>query len=68
MKEITKEQLREQIAKDMESDRVFHIVLKETGKVIGNIDLDADTLRFQIHYFRMACSIWNHLAKEIGEE
>jgi ribosomal-protein-alanine N-acetyltransferase len=62
MKKITKEQLGEQIAKDMESDRVFHIVLKETGKVIGNIDLDTDTLRYGVN----ALSLSYYLGEEYG--
>jgi RimJ/RimL family protein N-acetyltransferase len=62
MNKITKEQLGEQITKDAESDCVFHIVLKETGRVMGNIDLSADTLRYGVK----ALGLSYYLGEEYG--
>ena len=49
MSKITIEKLQEQITKDMESSSVFNIELKENNKIIGVIDLDADTLRYGVN-------------------
>ncbi|MDF2487222.1 MAG: hypothetical protein K0R46_3390 [Herbinix sp.] len=48
MKIITKEELQEQITKDMESEDTYCIELKESSKVIGKVDIDPDTLRYGV--------------------
>lgn len=49
MKKITLEQLQEQVLKDMESKDTYCVVLKETDKVIGRVDIDPDTLRYGVN-------------------
>lgn len=49
MPKISLEELREQVAKDMESDDVFYIELKDIKKTIGVIDLDTDILRYKVN-------------------
>lgn len=48
MKPITMDELAEQIRKDMESEDIFCIVIKESGRVIGMIDVGQDTLRYGV--------------------
>jgi len=48
MSKITMEKLQEQVVKDMESSNIFYMELKENHKVIGAIDLDADTIRYGV--------------------
>ncbi len=49
MKKITLEQLQDQVKKDMESKDTFCIVQKESGKVIGKVDIDQDSLRYGVN-------------------
>ena len=49
MKKTTMEQFQEQVTKDMESKDIHCIVLKESGKVIGMIDLEPDGLRYGVN-------------------
>lgn len=49
MKLITKEMLQEQLVKDMESEDTYCIELRESGKVIGKVDIDPDTLRYGVN-------------------
>ncbi len=49
MKKLTMEQLQEQVMKDMESKDIYYIVLKESGKVIGMVGIDPDTLRYGVN-------------------
>ncbi len=49
MPKVTLEVLQEQVTKDMESGDAFYIELKENQKVIGKIDLEADSLRHRVN-------------------
>lgn len=49
MPKINMEKLEEQVAKDMESNDIFYIELKENKKTIGVIDLDTDNLRYKVN-------------------
>jgi ribosomal-protein-alanine N-acetyltransferase len=49
MKPITMSELQEQIRKDMVSENIFCIVLKECNRVIGMIDIDPDSLRYGVN-------------------
>ena len=49
MSKVSIEQLQEQVKKDMESSSTFYIELKENNKPIGAIDIDTDTLRYQVN-------------------
>ena len=48
MPELSIEKLREEVAKDMESNDVFYIELKDNKKTIGVIGLDVDSLRYKV--------------------
>ncbi len=49
MKVLTYEQMSAQVCKDVDSSNSFCLELKETGKVIGKIDLDEDSLRYGVN-------------------
>lgn len=46
---LSYEQMSKQISEDIDSGNSFHLELKETGKVIGKIDLEKDLLRHGIN-------------------
>jgi ribosomal-protein-alanine N-acetyltransferase len=49
MKKLTREELAEQIKKDVENSNVFHIELKESKRVIGVVCIDPDSLRYGVN-------------------
>ncbi len=49
MKKLSLEELREQLRKDMEEEDIFYIELKQNNKVIGEIGLTPDSLRYGVN-------------------
>ncbi|MBH1941601.1 GNAT family N-acetyltransferase [Mobilitalea sibirica] len=49
MSKLTAEEVQEMVIKDMESDSVYYIELKDAQKIIGVIGIDPDTLRYGVN-------------------
>ena len=73
MKPYTREQAMEQIEKDMQSEDAYYMELNTTGKVIGAIYLEPDSLRYQIdslcisYYLREDCAKMGYMSEALRE-
>lgn len=49
MKPFSREKARETVEKDMKSDKAFYLEEKESGKAIGTVYLEEDSLRYRVN-------------------